>query len=99
MLSSFQVSIIVVNVIFPILAGIAVGLRFKARFVKHVSLQADDFLIVLSEVNIIAALDALQHVLMASSVLYLALLADPSAQLSMEGSEYPFNNSTLQPSL
>lgn len=46
-LTDHQVATIVVNAVFPAVAAIFIGLRLYAKRVKHASLQADDWLILL----------------------------------------------------
>ena len=46
--SSDSVKIVILSVIFPILAALAVACRFKSRKIKTLPLQADDKIIVLA---------------------------------------------------
>lgn len=46
--SSDSVNIVILSVIFPILAALAVACRFKSRKIKMLPLQADDKIIVVA---------------------------------------------------
>lgn len=51
--SSYSVVILVVSVIFPVLASIAIGLRFRSRKIKSLALKADDFTILSALVSVL----------------------------------------------
>ena len=51
MLSTRAKALVVVSIIFPILALIAVGLRLYARRIKSLALKADDYVILVALVD------------------------------------------------
>lgn len=70
MLTPIAKGMLAVSVIFPVLAGILVALRFTARRVKNVRAQADDWMIVLAEVGIRQVVNTILLTMRRSGVLH-----------------------------
>ena len=50
-MGDYKIDFLIVGTVFPILAGLSVALRFKARFLAKQKLLADDWLALAAMVN------------------------------------------------